>query len=98
MFFRKQKEIDRLNARCVELAKMVKDKNDRLKEERKNNLLILEENKEARQENSDLRWKIDELEDILKRINNLMTCNQYDNNQAIKNKIIELTSDYQSIC
>ena len=59
MFFRKQKEIDRLNTRCVE---------------------------------------IDELEDTLKRINNLMTCNQYDNNQAIKNKIIELTSDYQSIC
>lgn len=98
MFFRKQKEIDRLNTRCVELAKMVKDKNDRLKEERKNNLLILEENKEARQENLDLRCKIDELEDTLKRINNLMTCNQYDNNQAIKNKIIELTSDYQSIC
>lgn len=98
MFFRKQKEIDRLNARCVELAGMVRDKNNRLKEERKNNLLILEENKEARQENSDLRCKIDELEDTLKRINNLMTCNQYDNNQAIKDKIIELTSDYQSIC
>lgn len=35
MFFRKQKEIDRLNARCVELAGMVRDKNNRLKEERK---------------------------------------------------------------
>ena len=98
MFFRKQKEIDRLNTRCVELAKMVKDKNDRLKEERKNNLLILEENKEARQENSDLRCEIDELKGTLKRINNLIICNQYDNNQAIKNKIIELTSDHQSIC
>ena len=92
MFFRKQKEIDRLNVRCVELAKMVKDKNDRLKEERKNNLLILEENKEARQENSDLRCEIDELKDTLKRINNLITCNQYENNQAIKNKIIELST------
>ena len=98
MFFRKQKEIDRLNARCSELAGMVRDKNNRLKEERNNNLLILKEKKEARQENSDLRCKIDELEDTLKRINNLMTCNQYDNNQAIKNKIIELTSDSQSIC
>lgn len=98
MFFRKQKEIDRLNARCVELAKMVRDKNNRLKEERNNNLLILKENKEARRENLDLRCEIDELKDTLKRINNLMTCNQYDNNQAIKNKIIELTSDYQSIC
>lgn len=98
MFFRKQKEIDRLNARCVELAKMVRDKNNRLKEERNNNLLISKENKEARRENSDLRCEIDELKDTLKRINNLITCNQYDNNQAIKNKIIELTSDYQSIC
>ncbi len=98
MFFRKQKEIDRLNARCSELAGMVRDKNNRLKEERKNNLLILEENKEARQENSDLRCEIDELKGTLKRINNLIICNQYDNNQAIKNKIIELTSDYQSIC
>jgi predicted nuclease with TOPRIM domain len=98
MFFRKQKEIDRLNARCSELAGMVRDKNNKLKEERKNNLLILEENKEARQENSDLRCEIDELKGTLKRINNLIICNQYDNNQAIKNKIIELTSDYQSIC
>ncbi len=98
MFFRKQKEIDRLNARCVELAKMVRDKNNRLKEERNNNLLILKENKEAIRENSDLRCEIDELKDTLKRINNLITCNQYDNNQVIKNKIIELTSDYQSIC
>lgn len=91
MFFRKQKEIDRLNARCVELAKMVRDKNNRLKEERNNNLLILKENKEARRENSELRCEIDELKDTLKRINDLMTCNQYDNNQAIKNKIIELS-------
>ena len=44
MFFRKQKEIDRLNARCSELAGMVRDKNNRLKEERKNNLLILDSN------------------------------------------------------
>ena len=93
MFFRKQKEIDRLNARCVELAKMVRDKNNRLKEERNNNLLILKENKEAIRENSDLRCEIDELKDTLKRINNLITCNQYDNNQAIKNKIIELTKE-----
>lgn len=98
MFFRKQREIDILNKRCIELARELKQKNDRLKEERHNNLLILEENKEAKIENLELRCEIDELKDTLKRINDLMTCNQYDNNQAIKNKIIELTSDYQSIC
>ena len=27
-----------------------------------------------------------------------MTSNQYENDQVIRNRIIELTSDYQSIC
>ena len=91
MFFRKQKEIDRLNARCIELARGLKQVNDRLKEEKHNNLLILEENQKTKTENINLKVKIDELEETLKRINCLMTCNQYENNQAIKNKIIELS-------
>ena len=49
-------------------------------------------------ENADLRSEIDEKEDTIKLVNKLMTSNQYDNNQVIRNKIIELTSDYQSIC
>lgn len=77
MFSRKQKEIDNLNARCVELARMVRN---------------------LKNENADLRCEIDELTDIVKRINLLMTCNQYDNNESLKRKIKELTSDYQSIC
>ena len=77
MFSRKQKEIDNLNARCVELARMVRN---------------------LKNENADLRSEIDEKEDTIKLVNKLMTSNQYDNNQVIRNKIIELTSDYQSIC
>jgi chromosome condensin MukBEF ATPase and DNA-binding subunit MukB len=77
MFNRKQKEIDSLNARCVELARMVRN---------------------LKNENADLRSEIDEKEDTIKLVNKLMTSNQYDNNQVIRNKIIELTSDYQSIC
>lgn len=77
MFSRKQKEIDSLNARCVELARMVRN---------------------LKNENADLRSEIDEKEDTIKLVNKLMTSNQYDNNQVIRNKIIELTSDYQSIC
>ena len=98
MFNRKQKEIDRLNARCVELARMVKDKNEELKIQRHNNELIMQENEKAKEENRALRNEIDELTDAVKRINLLMTCNQYDNNESLKRKIIELTSDYQSIC
>ena len=77
MFSRKQKEIDNLNARSVELARMVRN---------------------LKNENADLRSEIDEKEDTIKLVNKLMTSNQYDNNQVIRNKIIELTSDYQSIC
>lgn len=77
MFNRKQKEIDSLNARCVELARMIRN---------------------LKNENADLRCEIDEKEDTIRLVNKLMTCNQYENDQVIRNKIIELTSDYQSIC
>lgn len=77
MFSRKQKEIDNLNARCVELARMVRN---------------------LKNENADLRCEIDEKEDTIRLVNKLTTCNQYENDQVIRNKIIELTSDYQSIC
>lgn len=77
MFNRKQKEIDSLNARCVELARMIRN---------------------LKNENADLRCEIDEKEDTIRLVNKLMTCNQYENDQVIRNKIIELTSDDQSIC
>ena len=98
MFRKNQEEIDNLNARCAELARMVKDKNEELKIQRYNNELIILENEKAKEENRVLRNENDELIDIVKRINLLMTCNQYNNNESLKRKIIELTSDYQSIC
>lgn len=98
MFRKNQEKIDSLNARCVELARMVKDKDEELKIQRHNNELIMQENEKINNENADLRYGIDELTDIVKRINLLMTCNQYNNNESLKRKIIELTSDYQSIC
>lgn len=70
MFSRKQKEIDSLNARCVELARMIR---------------------KLKNENADLRCEIDEKEDTLKLINRLMTSNQYEHDQVIRNKIIELS-------
>ena len=98
MFRKNQEKIDSLNARCVELARMVKDKEEELKIQRHNNELIIQENEKINNENADLKYVIDELTDIVKRINLLMTCNQYNNNESLKRKIIELTSDYQSIC
>lgn len=98
MFRRNQKEIDNLNARCVELAKMVKDKDEELKIQRHNNELIMQENERINNENISLKYGIEELIDRLKRINLLMTCNQYENDQVIRNKIIELTNDWKSNC
>ena len=98
MFNRKQKEIDSLNARCVELARMVKDKNEELKIQRHNNELIMQENEKAKEENRALRNEIDELTDSVKRINLLVAYDGYENNEAFRRKLKELTSDYQSIC
>ena len=98
MFNRKQKEIDSLNARCVELARMVKDKNEELKIQRHNNELIMQENEKAKEENRALRNEIDELTDTVKRINLLVAYDGYEKNEAFRRKLKELTSDYQSIC
>ena len=91
MFNRKQKEIDSLNERCVELARMLKEKADCLKIQEHNNYQILKENEKVRNENADLRCENDELKDTLRRINQLMTINDYNNAEALKRKIIELS-------
>jgi len=91
MFNKKQKEIDALNARCVELSRMVKEKDDLVKMQEHNNYQIIKENEKVRNENADLRSEIDELKDTLRRINQLMTINQYNNADALKRKIIELS-------
>ena len=91
MFNKKQKEIDMLNARCIELARMLKEKDDFGKMQEHHNYQILKENEKVRNENADLRCENDELKDTLKRINQLMTINEYNNPDALKRKIIELS-------
>ena len=63
-----------------------KNKNRQLKRE---NIKAKEANKELRDEN-------DRLNDIFKRISNLLNSNKYNNKNAILGKIKELISDYQS--
>lgn len=86
IFNKKQKEIDSLNARCVELAEMLKEAKEEVKIQKHNNELIVLENEKIKKEKEILVI-------TMKRINLLMTCNQYENSQAIKNKIVELTRD-----
>lgn len=90
MFNSKQKEIDRLNARCVELAQQLRDsnlENKQLKELRleavRNNTKILNVNTEQGK--------------ILNEIATITTQNTYGNLKSNYDKIKELVSDYQSL-
>lgn len=90
MFNSKQKEIDKLNARCVELARQLRDsnlENKQLKELRleavRNNTRILKVNTEQSK--------------ILNEIATITTQNTYGNKESNYNKIKELVSDYQSL-
>ena len=71
------------------INKLIKDLQESEKTQKQNNYLILKENATLKHEN-------DVVKNILKQINSLMTANKYDNDEVIKRKIIELTSDYQS--
>lgn len=79
----KKDDIDKLNARCVELARNLKQTEDSLKVQEK----INDENMQ----------EIKQLKNTLKSINELITSNHYNNISVIIKKIKELTSDYQSI-
>lgn len=79
---RNVKEIDKLNKRNVELARQVRDLN-------KENLAVHNENKELRFEN-------EEQKELIERISKLVSCNKYNNEKAILDKMKELVEDYQS--
>lgn len=89
MFNRKQKEIDRLNFRCIELSRKLRDselENKQLKSLRLeaviNNTKILKADTEKTK--------------LLKEIAMITTQNTYGNLESNYNKIKELVSDYQS--
>lgn len=90
MFNRKQKEIDRLNARCIELARQLRDSNLENKE-------LKEIRKKAASDNSKLIIVIAKQNKILSEINKITTQNTYGNKESNYNKIKELVSDYQSL-
>ena len=91
-----------MTKKCLELAleaskNQIRDLNQDLENQKHNNYEIIKENEKVRNENADLRCENDDLKDTLRQINQLMTINQYNNAEALKRKIIELSSDYQSI-
>lgn len=91
MFKRNQEEIDNLNERCVELTRMLKDREGDLKNSRHNNEVLINENTKIKNENTDLRYEIDDMKDRLKTIHNLITGNKYNKDEVLKRRIIELS-------
>ena len=49
------------------------------------------------EENKDLRFENEELKELIKRIEKLISSNKYNNEKAVLDKIKELVRDYQSI-
>lgn len=63
-------------------------------------ILIRDMQKQAEalyEENKDLRFELEENNELIKRIEKLVSSNKYNNEKAVLNKIKELVSDYQSI-
>ena len=86
MLFKKDRKIRNLQAMVSNRDKLIKDIEEQ-------SLVLYKEKQQLLNENADIRCEIDELKDTLKLINKLMTSNQYENDQVIRNKIIELTKE-----
>ena len=63
-------------------------------------ILIGDMEKQAKalyEENKELRFEFEENNELIKRIEKLVSSNKYNNEKAVLNKIKELVSDYQSL-
>ncbi len=68
-----------------------------LKNAKNNNVILIKENLTIKEENKDLRFENEEQLDLIKRIDESVNSNKYNNEKAVLNKIKELVRDYQSI-
>lgn len=84
MLFKKDRKIRNLQAMVSNRDKLIKDMEEQA-------LVLYKEKQQLLNENADLRSEVYELKDNLRLINKLMTSNQYNNDEASKRKIIELS-------
>lgn len=57
---------------------------------------LKEENLAVHNENKELRFENEEQKELIERIKSLVSCNKYNNEKAILDKMKELVEDYQS--
>lgn len=95
--FGRNRAYDRLNKRNVELARKVKELDDKLESR---NILIADMEEQAEvlhDENKDLRFENEELRDIIKEIDNLSRTQQYGSVKNLQNKIKSILMTSKSI-
>lgn len=94
MFFRRIAEMQSLinsRTRALKLAeRKIEDRDILIRDMEKQAQSLYEENKE-------IRFELEESEELIKRIEGLISSNKYNNEKAVLDKIKELVSDYQSL-
>lgn len=89
MFTKKDRKIANQKAMIENRNKLIDNQTIRIEQLKEENIVVHNENK-------DLRFEIEEQNDLIKEIIKLTEINSYNNEQAIFSKIRELVNDYQS--
>lgn len=75
---------------------MIKNRDILIKDLMKIKTELKEENLVVHNENKELRFENEEQKELMERISKLVSCNKYNNEKAILDKMKELVEDYQS--
>ena len=75
---------------------MIKNRDILIKDLMKIKTKLKEENLVVHNENKDLRFENEEQKELIERISKLVSCNKYNNEKVILDKMKELVEDYQS--
>lgn len=75
---------------------MIKNRDILIKDLMKIKTELKEENLAVHNENKELRFENEEQKELMERISKLVSCNKYNNEKVILDKMKELVEDYQS--
>lgn len=93
MLFKSKKEMQSL---IVSRTKALKEAESQIDNRNRFIYKQQEELDKLKQENKELRFELEEREDLIKRIESILNSNKYNNEKSALNKIKELVNDYQS--
>lgn len=86
----------RKDRRIANQKAMIQNRDILIKDLMKIKTELKEENLAVHNENKDLRFENEEQKELIERISKLVSCNKYNNEKAILDKMKELVEDYQS--